>query len=74
MKHTILCRAFDRSPKKVKFCEIFGGKFVEKSTDFAGIFKANLAENQSIKKGRFWGYFLEANRFSADQTSVLMFF
>ena len=60
--------------KKVKFRGIFGDKFVEKSTDFARIFKANFAENQSIKKGRFCGYFLEANRFSADQTSVFNVF
>ena len=60
--------------EKVKFRGIFGDKFVEKSTDFARIFKANFAENQSIKKGRFCGYFLEANRFSADQTSVFNVF
>ena len=60
--------------KKVKFRGIFGDRYVEKSTNFAGIFKANFAENQSIKKGRFCGYFLEANRFSADQTSVFNVF
>ena len=60
--------------KKVKFHGIFGDKFVEKSTDFAASFKANLPENQSIKKGRICGYFLEANRFSADQTSIFNVF
>ena len=57
MDHTILCRASDRLRKKVKFHGIFRGKFAEKSTNFAGIFGANLAENQSVKKSRFCGYF-----------------
>ena len=65
--------------KKVKFCGIFRGKFAEKSTDFEGIFGANLAKNQSVKKGRFWGYFwgktsLQKDRFCADQTSLLNVF
>ena len=50
------------------------GKFAEKSTDFAGIFEANIAENQSVKKGRFCGYFQEIDRFSAHQTSVFNVF
>ena len=51
---------------------------MEKSSDFAGIFKANLAENQSIKKGRFCGYFLEANKpiigLALTRPAFLMFF
>ena len=75
MDRTILCRASDRSLKKVKFRGIFRGKFAEKSTDFTGIFAANLAENQSVKTGRFCGYFPGKLRqrsigFCADQTSV----
>ena len=79
MDCTILCRASDRSRKKVKFHWIFRGKFTEKLTDFAGIFAANLAENQSVKKGRFCGYFPGKLRqrsigFCADQTSVFNVF
>ena len=43
--------------KEVKFRGILRGKFAEKSTDFAGIVGANLAENQSVEKGLFCGYF-----------------
>ena len=50
MDRTILCRDSDRSRKKVQFRGIFRGKFAGKSIDFAGIFGANLAENQSVKK------------------------
>ena len=60
--------------KKVKFRGIFRDKFAEKSTDFAGIFEANRAENQSVKKGRFCGYFQEIDRFCAHQTSVFNVF
>ena len=74
MDHTILCRAFDRSPKKSPISRDFGGQIHGKINRFAGVFKANLAENQSIKKGRFCGYFLEANPFRADQTSVFNVF
>ena len=76
---TILCRASDRSLKKSQISRVFRGKFAEKSTDFAGIFRANLAENQSVKKGRLWGYFQGKLRqrsigFCADQTSVFNVF
>ena len=79
MDCTILCRASDRSLKKVKFHWIFRGKFTEKLTDFAGIFAANLAENQSVKKSQFCGYFQGKLRqrlvgFCADQTSVFNVF
>ena len=43
--------------KKVKFRTIFRDKFAEKSVDFAGIFGANFTEKQSVKNGRFYGYF-----------------
>ena len=39
--------------KKVKFCRIFRDKFAEKSADFAGIFKVNFAEKQSVKMADF---------------------
>ena len=49
----ILCWASDRQRKKVKFRGIFRDKFPEKSADFAGMFGANFAENQSVKKADF---------------------
>ena len=42
---------------KVKFRGTFRDKFVEKSTDFAGIFGANFGEKQSVKYSWFCGYF-----------------
>ena len=43
--------------KKVKFHRIFGDKIAEKSVDFTGIFRANLAGKQLVKKWWFCGYF-----------------
>ena len=65
--------------KKVKFCRIFGDKIAEKSVDFAGIFRANLAGKQSVKKWRILWLFSgqiwqEIDRFCADQTSVFNVF
>ena len=80
MDCTILCRASDRSRKKVKFHGIFRGKFTEKSTDFAGIFGTDLAENQSVKKGPILWLFsgktlLKIDQFCADhRPAFLMFF
>ena len=64
---------------QVKFRGTCRGKFAEKSTDFTGIFGANLAENQLVKKGRFCVYFsgktwLGVDRFCADQTSIFNVF
>ena len=59
MDYTKLCRASDRSQKKVKFHGIFRGKFAKKSTDFVGIFGTNLAANQSVKKADFVVIFRE---------------
>ena len=52
---------------------------MEKSADFAGIFGANLAGKQSVKKQRFLWLFSrqispEIDCFCADQTAFLMFF
>ena len=52
---------------------------MENSADFAGIFGANLARKQSVKKGRILWLFsgqilLEIDRFCADQTSVFNVF
>ena len=35
----------------------FRDKFTEKLADFAGVFGANFTEKQSVKNGRFCGYF-----------------
>ena len=75
-----LCRASDRSwKKKVKFCGIFRDKITENLADFAGIFGANLARKQSVKKRwSLWLFsgqiLLEIDRFCADQTSVFNVF
>ena len=44
--------------KKVKFRRIFRDRFTEKSADFAGIFRANVTENQSVKNGWLCNNFL----------------
>ena len=66
--------------KKVKFRGIFSDKFAEKSADFRIIFLANIVEKQSVKNGRFCGYF-KANfarnqkfNLCTDQTSVFNVF
>ena len=74
-----LLRVSDNSRKKSQFCGIFGDKIAEKSVDFAGIFRANLAGKQSVKKWRilwlFSGQILqEIDWFYADQTSVFNVF
>ena len=61
--------------KKVKFRRIFRDKIAEKSADFTGIFGANLAGKQSVKKQRILWLFsgqisLEIDRFCADKTSI----
>ena len=43
--------------RKSQIRGIFRDKFVEKSADFAGVFGANFTEKQSVKNGRFCGYF-----------------
>ena len=43
--------------EKVKFRGIFRDKFAEKSADCTGVFGANFTEKQSVKNGRFCGYF-----------------
>ena len=68
----LLNRASDRSQKKkVKFRGIFGNKIAEKLTDFVGIFGANLAGKQSVKKRRILWLFsgqisLDIDWFCAD--------
>ena len=74
-----LLRASDNSRKKSQFCGIFGDKIAEKSVDFAGIFRANLAGKQSVKKWRILWLFSgqisqEIDWFYADQTSVFNVF
>ena len=59
------------------FCRICRHKITEKSADFAGIFGANLAGKQSVKKR--WILWLRQislgiDRFCADQTSVFNVF
>ena len=61
--------------KKVNFAGFFGTK----SVDFAGIFRANLAGKQSVKKWRILWLFSgqisqELDWFYADQTSVFNVF
>ena len=65
--------------KKVKFCWIFRDKIAEKLANFAGIFGANLAGKQSVKKQQILWLFsgqisLEIDWFCADQTSVFNVF
>ena len=43
--------------EKVKFRGIFTDKFAEKLADFTGVFGANFTKKQSVKNGRFCGYF-----------------
>ena len=43
--------------RKSQISRIFRDKFAEKSADFAGVFGANFTEKQSVKNGRFCGYF-----------------
>ena len=45
------------SDEKVKFGGIFRDRFAEKSADLAGVFGANFTEKESVKNGRFCGYF-----------------
>ena len=67
-----LYRASDRSPKKKSnFAGFLGTKSREKSADFAGIFGANLAGKQLVKKRRILWLFLgrilpEIDRFCTD--------
>ena len=73
-------RASDISQKKkIKFHGIFGDKIAERLVDFAGIFRANLAGKQSVKKRRNLWLFSgqisqQIDRFCADQTSVFNVF
>ena len=65
--------------KKVKFRGIFRDKITENSADFAGIFGANLAGKQSVKKRWILWLFsgqilLEIDRFCIDQTSIFNVF
>ena len=63
--------------KKVKFCGILGDKIAEKSVDFTGIFRVNLAGKQSVNKWQILWLFsgkFRKNRFCADQTSVFNVF
>ena len=58
---------------------IFRDKIAEKSADFVGIFRANLAGKHSVKKWRILQLFsgqisLEIDRFCPDQTSVFNVF
>ena len=72
-------RASDRSQKKVKFRGVFRDKFAEESANFAGIFGANFAEKQSVKKRQILWLFsrqisLEIDWFCTDQTSFFNIF
>ena len=63
----------------MKFRGIFRDKITEKSADFAGIFKANLARKLSVKKRRILWLFsgqisLKIDQFCTDQTSVFNVF
>ena len=65
--------------KKVKFRGIFRDKITENSADFVGIFGANLAGKQSVKKWWILWLFsgqilLEIDRFCTDQTSIFNVF
>ena len=59
MDHTILCKASDRSPKKVKFRRILLGKLT-------GIFAANLAEHQLVKNRLILWLFLGKTSLETD--------
>ena len=54
-------RASDILRKKAKFCGIFGGKFAEKSADFAG-FSWEKSQNSQKKLADFTGFSWEKNR------------
>ena len=74
-----LYRASDRSRKKVKFRGIFRDKIAQKSADFMGIFGANLAGKQSVKRRQILWLFsgqilLEIDRFCSNQTSLFNVF
>ena len=43
--------------RKSQISRDFRQKFAEKSANFAGVFGANFTEKQSVKNGRFCGYF-----------------
>ena len=65
--------------KKVKFRWIFRDKMAEKPANFVGIFWANLAGKQSVKKQWIWWLFSgqisrEIDGFCTDQTSVFNVF
>ena len=65
--------------KKVKFCGIFGDKIAEKSVDFVGIFRVNLAGKQSVNKRRILWLFSDKFRkkligFALIRPAFLMFF
>ena len=81
MDRTILCGASDRSREKSQISQDFEGQIHGKIVDFARIFGANLAKNQSVKKrpilchSLFSGKTsLEIDWFCADQTSVFNVF
>ena len=54
---TILCRASDRSRKKKANFAGFLGANSWKNRLISQEFSGKLGENQSVKKGRFCGYF-----------------
>ena len=56
MDRRILYRASDRSRKKIQISRDLQGQIRGKIDQFRGFFEANLAENQSVKKGRFCDY------------------
>ena len=65
--------------EKVKFWGIFRDKFAEKLADFAGVFGKNFTKKQSVKNGRFCGYFqgkfrLQSIAFAMIRPAFLTFF
>ena len=43
--------------RKSQISQDFWDKFAKKSADFTGVFGANFTKKQSVKNGRFCGYF-----------------